>query len=73
MTRRFRFPYSGKRYLANTNKNQVHDLDNEQTSENECQIDEIKTEHIKMYDYLSQAHQDKYQDCDYCLKPVKHS
>ena len=68
MTRRFNYPYSGKRYFANTNTNQVHDLNNEQTGENECQIDEIKHEHIKMYDNLFLAHRDKYQDCDYCLK-----
>jgi hypothetical protein len=67
MTLRFRPPYNGKRYLANTNTNQVHDLSNEQTGPHECQIDEIKPEHIKMYPALFQARQDGFKDCDYCL------
>lgn len=67
MTRRFRSPYDNKRFLGNTNTNQVHDLDNEDTDENACQIDEIKDDHIKMFDHLFQAHQEKFKDCDYCL------
>jgi 5-deoxy-D-glucuronate isomerase len=31
----------GEQYLGNTSKKQVHDLDNEQTGANECQVDEI--------------------------------
>jgi hypothetical protein len=68
MARRFRSPYNGKRYLVNTNTNQIHDLDKEDTDENACQIDEIKHEHIKMYDYHFEATKDGFVDCDYCLK-----
>lgn len=68
MARRFKPPYNGKRYLANTNTNQVHDLDNEQTGENGCQIDEIKPEHIKMYDDLSQVYLNGFENCDHCIK-----
>lgn len=68
MARRFNSPYFGKRYLANTNTNQVHDLDKEDTSENGCQINEIKKEHIKMYDYHFEATKDGFEDCDKCLK-----
>ena len=32
---------NGERYLGNTNKQEVHDLDNEKTGTNQCQIDEI--------------------------------
>ncbi len=66
MVRRFRSPYNNKRYLGNTNEMKVHDLDNEDTDENACQIDEIKDEHIKMFDSLWQAHQENFQDCKYC-------
>ena len=67
MARRFRSPYNNKRYLGNTNETKVHDLDNEDTDENACQIDEIKDEHIKMFDSLWQAHQEKFHDCKYCI------
>lgn len=67
MTRRFRSPYDNKRYLGNTNTNQVHDLDNEDTAENGCQIDEIKHEHIKMFDYHFEASNAGFEDCDKCL------
>jgi len=68
MARRQGYPYYGKEYLGNTNTNQVHDLDKEDISENGCQIDEIKHEHIKMYDYHFQAKDDGFEDCDKCLK-----
>ena len=68
MARRSGYPYNGKRYLANTNTNQVHDLDKEDADENACQIDEIKIEHIKMYDYHFEATNAGFADCDYCLK-----
>jgi len=58
---------NGERYLANTDKNnlEVHDLDNE---EKNCQIDEIiAAGHDKPYNYLSDAHADGYDNCDYCL------
>ena len=32
---------NGERYLGNTAKKEVHDLDNEKNGGNECQIDEI--------------------------------
>jgi len=58
------YPYSGKRYLGNTNEMKVHDLKNENVN---CQIDEIKHEHIKMYHFLQKAYEDELEDCDYCL------
>lgn len=67
MAKRFKPPYNGKRYLGNTDKMVVHDLDNEDTDENACQIDEIKHEHIKMFDYLFEAHKEKFRDCKYCF------
>jgi hypothetical protein len=43
MARRYRGNMNGERYLANrsASKREVHDLDNEKTGKNECQIDEI--------------------------------
>jgi len=39
--RRDGYPLYGKRYCGNTNKEEVHDLDKEDTSGSGCQIDEI--------------------------------
>lgn len=50
--RRYNYPYNGKRYLLNTNTKEVHDLDNENSL---CQINEIRTEHILMFDFLDSA------------------
>lgn len=61
------YPYSGKRYLGNTNEMKVHDLENEKTGKSECQIDEIKHEHIKMYDYHFEAEKDGFKDCTHCF------
>ncbi|MFC2169074.1 hypothetical protein ACFLRM_00710 [Acidobacteriota bacterium] len=67
MTRRFSNTNGWKRYLGNTNEMKVHDLENEKTGENECQIDEIKPEHIKRFSTLFQAHKEKFKDCSHCL------
>jgi malonyl CoA-acyl carrier protein transacylase len=54
-----------KRYLGNTNSDEVHDTDNENTN---CQLDEILVEHRKWYDTLTQAKADRsYDNCAYCL------
>ncbi len=60
-------PYNGKRYLGNTNEMKVHDLVNEDEDNNACQIDEIKHEHVKMFDYKFQAHDENFRDCNYCI------
>jgi len=67
--RRPYYPYLGKRFIGNTNTNQVHDLDKEDTNPNGCQIDEILTEHVKTFspDALEQAHQEGFENCDKCL------
>lgn len=41
MARRYSGNMNGERYLGNRNKMELHDLDNEQTGPNGCQIDEI--------------------------------
>ena len=65
MGRRQGHPLYGKRFCANTNKMEVHDLDNEKTN---CQIDEIiRAGHAKPYDSLEQAHRDRYDNCAWCL------
>ncbi len=60
-------PYNGKRYLGNTDKMRVHDLVNEDEDNNACQIDEIKHEHIKMFDRIWQAERENFQKCKYCF------
>ena len=68
MTRRYRKPFNGKRFIGNTNENKVHDLDKENKNPNGCQIDEIKDEHIKTFspDSLEKAHEERFEDCDKC-------
>jgi hypothetical protein len=71
MTRRKTGNMNGERYLGNTAKKQVHDLDNEQTGKNECQIDEIIAPgNDKPFTSLADAHKAGYGDCNYCL-PAK--
>lgn len=69
--RRANYPYNNKRYLWNKNTNELHDLDNEKL---ECRINEIKTDHIKMFDYISDAKTYitsqgyKFNGCYWCLR-----
>jgi hypothetical protein len=68
MARRYTGNMNGEQYLGNTNKNQVHDLDNEKKGANECQIDEIiRAKNDKPFTSLASAHRAGYEDCDYCL------
>jgi hypothetical protein len=68
MARRNSGNMNGEQYLGNTSKKQVHDLDNEQTGPNECQIDEIiRAGNDKPFTSLASAHAAGYSDCDYCL------
>lgn len=56
---------NGERYLGNTNKTEVHDLDSETTN---CQIDEIiKAGHDKPFKSHSDAKSAGYDNCAYCL------
>lgn len=58
------------RYLGNKNKMEVHDLDNEDTSANGCQIDEIiRAGHVVRFnpDTLEEAHRQGYDNCAKCL------
>lgn len=70
MTRRPGFPLYGKRFCGNTNKMEVHDLDNEDTSPFGCQINEIiAAGHARTFtpDALEQAHKEGYDNCVYCI------
>lgn len=69
MTRRYTGHMNGERYLGNTNKVEVHDLDNEDKSPNGCQIDEIiKAGHDKPSNTLAAAHGAGYDNCAKYLK-----
>lgn len=68
MARRYTGNMSGEQYLGNTNNKEVHDLDNEDTNANGCQINEIiKAGHDKPFNSLSAAHNAGYDDCAKCL------
>lgn len=65
--RRQAAPFNGKKYVLNKNTGVAHDLDHEDTN---CQINEIRKEHIYASDYLYadiKSHSDYKEDCDYCL------
>lgn len=54
-----------KRYLGNTSSLEVHDTQKETTN---CQLGEIKVDHRRWYDTLSEAKADRdYDNCSWCL------
>jgi hypothetical protein len=56
---------NAEKYLGNTHKMEVHDLDTEKA---DCQIDEIiAAAHDKPFAYLSDAHAAGYDNCAYCV------
>ncbi len=62
MARRPQFP--GIRYLGNSNKKEVHDLNNEQTN---CQINEfIAAGHAVSFGSPAAAHNAGYDNCHWC-------
>jgi hypothetical protein len=68
MTRRKTGNMNGEQYLGDTSTKNVHDLDNEKTAANQCQINEIiSAGHDKPFTTLAAAHGAGYSDCDYCL------
>lgn len=71
MTRRYSYPFLGKRFIGNTNTNEVHDLDNEKT---QCRINEIKTHHVKTFspDTHQQAKFEGFDNCYWCIGNSKY-
>lgn len=68
MARRYSGNMNGERYLGNTDKKEVHDLDNEDTAANGCQIDEIiSAGHDCPFNSLTPAHVEGYDNCAKCL------
>lgn len=65
MARRQGYPLYGAQYCGNKNEKEVHDLDNEKT---QCQIDEIiQAGHAVPFNYLTDAHNQGYDNCAYCI------
>ena len=65
MARRFTGRMNGERYLGNTNRMEVHDLDNENTN---CQIDEIiRARNEVPFTTLSSARASGYDNCHWCI------
>jgi hypothetical protein len=61
---------SNKRYLGNKSKMEVHDLRDEKTGPNQCQIDEIiraRNAVVFSPDTLSQAKAERYDSCRWCI------
>ncbi|HJN14330.1 MAG TPA: hypothetical protein QGH10_02505 [Armatimonadota bacterium] len=70
MARRPGSPTFGRRFVGNTNKMEVHDLDREDTRASGCQIDEIiRAKHARIFnpDTLAQAHKSGYDNCAKCI------
>jgi len=70
MARRPGHPTNGKQYVGNTNSMEVHDLDNEDTNPNGCQINEIiAAGHAVTFspDTLVQAKSEGYDPGANCL------
>jgi hypothetical protein len=72
--RREGHPTHGNRFIGNINNMEVHDLDNEQTAPNECQINEIiRAGHVVIFypDSLEQARREGFDNCAYCIGESK--
>ena len=54
-----------KRYLGNSNTQEVHDLDNEKT---QCNLKDIKPEHKVYFSTLQAALNAGYNRCGHCLE-----
>ena len=70
MARRQGPPTYGRRFVGNTDKKEVHDLDNEKIGKNQCQIDEIiAAGHARIFnpDTLEQAHTEGYDNGYHCI------
>ena len=68
MARRHTGNMNGERYLGNTSKKEVHDLDKEDTAANGCQIDEIiRAGNDKPFTSLATAHAEGYDNCAKCV------
>lgn len=69
MARRRTGGLNGLRFLGNiSSKKEVHDLDNEKTGKNQCQIDEIiAAGHAREYVSLALARAAGLDPCDKCL------
>jgi len=58
----------GENYLGNAHTKEVHDLDNEDTRRDGCQIDEIITAgHDRPFTSLATAYVQGYDNCAKCL------
>ena len=68
MARQWRGRMDGERYLANAHSGEVHDLDNEDTSWNGCEVDAIiAAGHDRPFNSLEEAHQAGSVNCARCL------
>lgn len=68
MARRWRSNMRGEKYLGNAHTKEVHDLDNEDTRRDGCQIDEIiAAGHDRPFTSLVTAHAQGYDNCAKCL------
>ena len=68
MARRYSGNMNGERFLGNFNNMEVHDLDNEETAGNGCQVNEIiAAGHDRPFTSVSAAHTAAYDPCDKCL------
>ncbi len=69
--RRHYAPLYGRRFCGNSNKMEVHDLDNEDERASGCQIDEIIAHnHAVAFDpdTLQKAHAEGYDNCAKCME-----
>ena len=68
MARRYTGRMNGERYLGNVSKMEVHDLDNEKTGANQCQIDEIiRAGNDRPFTTHAAARAAGHDNCAYCI------
>jgi hypothetical protein len=68
--RRKGYPIYGNRFIGDRINMEVHDLDNEKTKENECQINKImRSGNVVIFspDTLQQALSEGFKKCKKCI------
>ncbi len=68
--RRSHPPFKGKQFIGNQNTHEIHDLDNEDSAENGCQIRKIRRANIVTFapDTIAEAHKEGFLNCHKCIR-----
>lgn len=58
-------PFRGRRFACNINEKILHDL---LTEKDNCEIDKMKIDNIKMFNNFDKAKADGFKPCKFCCR-----